>query len=251
MGSVFLAAGILCILYYLAVVIYSGLNTSFAWFWLAAGSVFCLGAAILKVPALQRAFLGIPRILRMGGGVLIAAGLLVFILAEACIVSGMRGGTEEPLDYLIVLGAQVRGTRVSRALGQRLDRAAAYLKEHEDTIVIVSGGQGPGEDVTEAQAMAEYLERAGIGSERIRKEGRSVNTAQNIRFSMELMEKEEPKVGIVSNDFHVFRAVHIAKAQGMKAEGIPAPSTFGMYPHYMTREAVALVKDLVFGNLAF
>ena len=178
-----------------------------------------------------------------------AAGLLVFVLAQACIISGMAGGTQEHLDYLIVLGAQVRGTRVSRALAQRLDCAAVYLKEHEDTLVIVSGGQGPGEDISEAQAMAEYLERAGIAPERIRKEGRSVNTAQNIRFSMEWMEKEDPKVGIVSNDFHVFRAVHIAKAQGVKAEGIPEPSTPGMYPHNMTREAVALVKDLVFGNL--
>ncbi len=249
MGSIFLIAGSLCFLYYLAVVIYSGLNTSFAWFWLLAGLAFCLGAGVCTVPSLQRAFFGIPRIIRLGAGVLTAAGLLVFVLAQACIISGMAGGTQEHLDYLIVLGAQVRGTRVSRALAQRLDCAAVYLKEHEDTLVIVSGGQGPGEDISEAQAMAEYLERAGIAPERIRKEGRSVNTAQNIRFSMELMEKEDPKVGIVSNDFHVFRAVHIAKAQGVKAEGIPAPSTPGMYPHYMTREAVALVKDLVFGNL--
>ena len=251
MGSIFLIAGSLCLLYYLAVVIYSGLNTSFVWFWLLAGLVFCLGAAVCAVPSLTRAFFGIPKIIRTGAGALIAAGLLVFVLAEGCIVSGMTGGTNEPLDYLIVLGAQVRGTRVSRALAQRLDRAAAYLNEHEDTLVIVSGGQGPGEDISEAEAMAEYLERAGIAPERIRQEGRSENTAQNIRFSRELIEKEEPKVGIVSNDFHVFRAVHIAKAQGVEAEGIPAPSTWGMYPHYMTREAVALVKDLVFGNLVF
>ena len=108
MGSIFLIAGSLCFLYYLAVVIYSGLNTSFAWFWLLAGLAFCLGAGVCTVPSLQRAFFGIPRIIRLGAGVLTAAGLMVFVLAQACIISGMTGGTQEHLDYLIVLGAQVR-----------------------------------------------------------------------------------------------------------------------------------------------
>ena len=99
--------------------------------------------------------------------------------------------------------------------------------------------------------MEEYLLEAGIGQERIRKEEESVNTVQNIRFSRELMEGEEPSVGIVSNDFHIFRAVHIAKAQGIDARGIPAPTEIFMRPHYMTREAFALVKDLLRGNAVF
>lgn len=252
MGSLFLIAGILCIAYYLAIIVYSGPRTSFAWLWLLAGAALCLGAAVCAVPSLQKAFFSIPKALRMGAAVFLVLGFVIFCLAEGCVISGMTGGTEEteePLDYVIVLGAQVRGTRVSRALQQRLDRAAAYLEEHEETVVIVSGGQGPGEDISEAEAMERYLIERGIAPERIRKEDKSVNTAQNIRFSKAWIEKENARIGIVSNDFHVFRAVHIAKAQGIEAVGIPAPSTLGMYPHYMTREAVAVVKDLVFGNI--
>lgn len=251
MGTLFQAAGILFLLYYFGIILYSGIHTSFSWIWLMGGVVLCLGAAVCAVPSLQSAFFGIPKILRMGAAILIAVGLLIFILAEACIISGMTGGALDQLDYILVLGAQVRGTRVSRALEQRLDRAAAYLDEHEETLVIVSGGQGPGEDISEAEAMAEYLMKAGIAPERILLEDQSVNTAQNIRFSKELIGDPDARVGIVSNDFHVFRALHIAKAQGIEAEGIPAPSTFGMYPHYMTREAIAVVKDLVFGNMVF
>ena len=65
------------------------------------------------------------------------------------------------------------------------------------------------------------------------------------------MEDPAAAVGIVSNDFHVFRAVHIAKAQGLNAVPIPAPSSPGMYPHYMLREAFAIVKDLAAGNMVF
>ena len=145
----------------------------------------------------------------------------------------------------------MKGTRVSRALKQRLDRAAEYLRDNPGTLVIVSGGQGSGEDITEAEAMEDYLIEAGIGAKRIRKEEKSVNTVQNIRFSRAMMEGERPSIGIVSNDFHIFRAVHIAKAQGIDAFGIPAPTEIFMRPHYMTREAFALVKDLLLGNAVF
>ena len=185
------------------------------------------------------------------GGIFLAAGLAGFLFVEGCIISAMTGSGEEPVDYLIVLGAQVKGTRVSKALSQRLSRAAEYLMEHEDTIVIVSGGQGQGEDISEASAMKTWLISRGIEEERILEEDKSVNTSQNIRFSKELMENPEASVGIVSNDFHVFRAAHIAKAQGLDAIPIPAPSSLGMYPHYMVREAFAVVKDLAVGNMVF
>ena len=99
--------------------------------------------------------------------------------------------------------------------------------------------------------MEDYLLAAGIATERIRKEDQSLNTEQNIRYSRRLIEEEDASIGIVSNDFHVFRAVHIAKAQGVEAKGIPAASTPGMYPHYMLREAFAVVKDFMLGNMVF
>lgn len=251
MGMVFLAFGVLCVLYYIGIVLYAGLRASFSWFWLFLGGACFLAGGVCRTPALWAAFGRIPAAVKILCGILLCAGLAGFLFVEGCIVSGMAGSTNEPVEYLIVLGAQVKGTRVSKALSQRLLRAAEYLKVHEDTIVIVSGGQGQGEDISEAAAMKAWLMNQGIEEERILEEDKSVNTGQNIRFSKELIENPKAVVGIVSNDFHVFRAAHIAKAQGLEAIPIPAPSSPGMYPHYMVREAFAIVKDLAVGNMVF
>lgn len=251
MSKLFLILGIIFTAYYFGIILYAGVHASFSWFWLGLGAVCWFGLAVCRVSSLQAAFLRIPKGVRGTAGVLLALGILVFLAAEGCIISGMAQSGRGSCDYLIVLGAQVKGTKVSRALKQRLDKAAEYLEENPRTMVIVSGGQGSGEDITEAEAMEKYLVGAGIAPERIRKEEESVNTVQNIRFSRALMEGEELSIGIVSNDFHIFRAVHIAKAQGIRAEGIPAPTEIFMRPHYMTREAFALVKDLLRGNAVF
>lgn len=251
MGMAFLLLGALCVLYYIGIVLYAGIRASFSWFWLFLGGALFLAGAICRVPVLGAAFGRIPSAVKILGGIFLAVGLAGFLFVEGCIISGMTGNAKEPVEYLIVLGAQVKGTRVSKALSQRLSRAAEYLREHEDTIVIVSGGQGQGEDISEAAAMKAWLMNQGIEEERILEEDKSVNTSQNIRFSKELMENPEAPVGIVSNDFHVFRAAHIAKAQGLRAIPIPAPSSLGMYPHYMVREAFAVVKDLAVGNMVF
>ncbi len=251
MGAVFLVFGAVCVLYYIGIVLYAGLQASFSWFWLFLGGAFFLAGAVCCVPVLYAAFGRIPSAVKISGGIFLAACLAGFLFVEGCIISGMTGNNGEPVEYLIVLGAQVKGTRVSKALSQRLSRAAEYLREHEDTVVIVSGGRGQGEDISEAAAMKEWLMNQGIGEERILEEDKSVNTSQNIRFSKELMENPEALAGIVSNDFHVFRAAHIAKAQGLNAVPIPAPTSPGMYPHYMVREAFAIVKDLAAGNMVF
>ena len=251
MGNVFLILGILSVVYYIGVVAYSGFGTSFVWIWLVA-AVFFLGLwGICKVPAVQMLFYKIPGAVRALAGILLGIGILIFLFAQCCIISGMTAGTEKPADYVIVLGAQVRGSNVSQALKQRLDCAAEYLHAHSDTVAIVSGGQGPGENLSEAEAMENYLLAAGVEAARIWKEDQSENTEQNIRYSKALIEDAGASIGIISNDFHVFRAVHIAKAQGVEAVGIPARSSIGMYPHYMMREAFALVKDLLAGNAKF
>ena len=250
MSRLFLILGLVFAAYYLCILWYAGIHASFAWFWLGAGAVCWLISAVCREPSLQTAFLRIPVGIRAAAGILVLLVFLVFLAAEVCIVSGMRKGRESACDYLIVLGAQIKGSRVSLSLQQRLDRALAYLRSHPETIVIVSGGQGSGEDITEAQAMESYLADAGLAPERIWKEDQSVNTVQNLRLSRKLMMKENAAVGIVSNDFHIFRAVHIAKAQGWKAAGIPAPTAALIRPHYMTREALALIKDLILGNAA-
>ena len=248
MAGVCLFLGVGCLLYFGALVLTAGIRVSFGGIWLFLGACFLGIFKILKSPRLRQLALHLPKGIRLGGCLLLAVGLLCFFGAEGCILSGMTGEMQPGLDAVVVLGAQVRGTQVSRALAQRLRAAAGYLKENPNTYVIVSGGQGPGEDISEAEAMSLYLQKLGIAPERIVLEDRSVNTAQNLRYSFALLRDSQDSVGVVTNGFHVFRAVHIARAQGRDAMGMAAATDWWMLPHYMVREAFALWKDFLTGN---
>ena len=149
-----------------------------------------------------------------------------------------------------MLGAQVRVNGPSVVLRHRLDAAVEYLAENPETKCIVSGGQGVNEPVTEAEGMALYLIQHGIAEERILLEDQSGNTLQNMRFSMALIEEPEASVGIVTNDFHLYRAVRIARKQGLaNACGIAAYSNRLYLPNNMLRECMGILKDWIFGNL--
>jgi len=102
----------------------------------------------------------------------------------------------------------------------------------------------------EARAMAAFLADAGIEPSRIFEEPRSEDTLENIRYSMALMEGEDPSVGIVTNGFHVYRAVRIARRAGLgHVWGIAAYSTPFYLPNNCLREGLGLIKDLVAGNI--
>lgn len=182
--------------------------------------------------------------------VVIIIGVLLFLAVEACIFSGFGAKGEADLDYIIVLGAQVKENGPSIVLRYRLDAAYDYLVENGHTICIVSGGQGTNEPCSEAQGMYDYLVEKGISPERILMEDRSVNTSQNIAFSAVFLDREKSKVGIVTNNFHVFRGVQLAKHQGIKNVcGIAARSNVLFLPNNMVREFFGILKDFICGNL--
>lgn len=92
-------------------------------------------------------------------------------------------GDGQPADYVIVLGARVRGAKISNSLKQRLDRAIEYSEEYPNTVLVLSGGKGPGEEISEARAMYEYLQYNGIPEDKLLIEDQSSDTVQNIEFS--------------------------------------------------------------------
>lgn len=243
-----LILGIICLLYYLVITIYAGINTSFAWFWLLAGAgCIVFGLALnyivkhgIKIPLFIKCI--------FAAGVFAAASL--FIILEGLIISSSSKKADAGADYLIVLGAQVRGTVVSKSLQKRLDAAYIYLTDNPDTVAIVSGGKGSGENISEAEAMKNYLTAKGISPSRIIMEDKSTNTEENIRFSRKFFKKENPKVVIVTNNFHVFRAVKIAHKQGIgSAQGLAAPSDIILLINYYIREAAGVLKDFLYGNI--
>lgn len=155
----------------------------------------------------------------------------------------------ENLDYLIVLGAHVNGRQLSRALRFRVDEAWKYLSRNPDTQAVLSGGKGANEEISEARAMADYLIHRGIAPARLILEERSASTAENLRYSLELLPDRQKKIGIVTNNFHVFRGVAIGKKQGCtRIWGISAPYPSWKLLWYSFREFFAVVKDKIAGN---
>ena len=148
-------------------------------------------------------------------------------------------------DAIIVLGAGLRGDRVSLTLRDRLDAAIDCFDQNPDVLIVVSGGQGPQEDITEALAMERYLMEHGVPADRIVKEDRSTSTAENFAFSKALLDKrlgENYSVAYITNDFHILRAGQVASRQGFDQITHAHSSTvwYLVVPHCL-RECVAVL----------
>jgi uncharacterized SAM-binding protein YcdF (DUF218 family) len=161
----------------------------------------------------------------------LAALLIVaFIAVEAVIAANARGDFAldgpPPSKYLIVLGAGLIGSDPSATLVSRLGAALEYLEQHSEVICVVSGGQGADEDIPEAEAMRLWLTQRGIGAERVLMERASASTAENIRFSLELLRSEYGDVTdalLCSNGYHLFRARWLAGRNGATGYALKAP----------------------------
>lgn len=237
--------GVLCLGYgFMIYRIHTG--SSFFLFWFALGILFFCLTLCLRFHIWSR----LPKIVTraMAGGVILVFAL--FLGIEGCIISGFGAKGKADLDYIVVLGAQVKKSGPSRVLRYRLDTAYDYLVENKDTVCIVSGGQGGNEPCTEAQGMYTYLVERGIAPERIVQEDTSVNTVENLTNSKAFLEGQDASVGIVTSNFHIFRSIHIARHLGMtNAVGIAAGSTRSYLPNNMVRECLGVLKDFLCGNL--
>lgn len=245
-GILMILVGILFIGYYVAGVRYAGYRVSGLWIWLTAGLALAVwGGSRLGCAAAGKAFFvpgGIVVLLR----VCLLVGLCLFAYLEYQIGTGMKAAGVENLDYIIVLGCQVKGTKPSRALKDRLDTAKKYLLANPETIAILSGGKGKMEDISEAECMYRYLLNAGISKERLLLEARSTTTRQNLRYSRKYMDYRHDEVGIITNNFHVYRGVLLAKRYGyQRVCGIAAPCKSILLYHYLVREAFALAREML------
>ena len=240
-----LLAAFMCFLYcFIVFRIRSGSRFYLIW---ALGGVFFIGLALMIRFDLWSQF---PLKLRRIIVCLLAVGVVFFVVAEGCIFAHYRDAGRPDLDYIIVLGAQMKPAGPSIVLKFRLDAAYEYLVENENTICVVSGGQGANEPCTEAQGMYDYLVEKGIAPERILMEDKSTDTSENIAFSAEIIGGTDYDVGIVTNNFHVFRGMMLARHAGFEnACGISARSNIYFQPNNLVREFFGILKDLVCGNL--
>ena len=247
MYLILLLLGVIFIGYFLCIAFFVGHGTNFFFIWLFLGIAAIIMAFLIK----KGVWSGhVPLWLRRIFTVLVCLGMILFLIVEGCIISGFSQKGPEHLDYLVVLGAQMKASGPSKALQYRLDEAIRYLEENPDTQVIVSGGQGADERISEAQGMYEYLVEKGIEEEKITLEDQSKNTFQNLTFSAQFLDKEKDAVGIVSNNFHVFRATRIARKAGyQKVYGIAAKGEPFLQFNNMMREFFGVMKDFLVGNM--
>lgn len=180
--------------------------------------------------------------------ILCVAVLCTAVLSVFMVSAARKAPPEGEKVTVVVLGCKVNGSTPSVMLARRLDTALTYLAGHPDAKCIVSGGKGNGEDLSEAQAMFDYLTARGIAPERIFKEDRSTNTEQNIRFSREIIEKEglPKKIVLATDGFHQLRAFLFAKREGLTPFAISARTPWYAFSAYYVRELLALVQTLVF-----
>lgn len=189
---------------------------------------------------------------------LIAALLLgfsLFTVLETMVVRGsFADESDAPVSAVIVLGAGVNGETPSLTLRTRIDAAAAYLEEHPDVPVVLSGGQGPGEAITEAECMRRALVRRGVDESQLYPEERSTSTQENLRYSRAILEElgvdPAQRVAIVTSDFHLCRA---RLMWGGDTAAVPAHLPSALYfqcltVNYFIREAFGLAAYFVYGG---
>ena len=245
LSAVCMLFGAACFLYYITLAVYAGPDFDFGWFWIMLGVMAVMIVVMGRVRGSEAA-LWIRRILTVG----LAAGMILTCVMSAVVIRSMVQKKETDFDFVIVLGAQVRGSQPSRALCRRLDTAAAAAAEDPEAVLILSGGKGDGEEISEAECMRDFLLAAGVEEGRMMLEDKSTSTSENLRFSNALTGCSKRKCGIISNDFHICRALLMAKKAGYTdVYGIPAPGDPIMEAHYIVREAAALLVAKIRGTI--
>ena len=247
-GNVYIVLGLLCEIYFLGTIIFGGIVT-FAQFYLGLG-VLLIALGLIKRRSKTEYIIIRPGKARIAIKICFFIGLASFVFIEALIIQSAISKHRGKSDYLVILGAGLRGEVPSTALYQRLYASLEYIEVNPNVKIVVSGGRGPGESVTEAEAMERFLIEHGVAKGQIIKEERSTNTLENMKFTTEILEKLDKKenieVTIVTNNFHMFRAKFLAQRQGLKVYGYPAPLHPMLVPTCYVREYLAVINSYIF-----
>lgn len=227
------------------------MKTNFSQFWFGIGIILIIYGIFSSKFKFPSKLKGVRKIIK----IIFSFLILIFILIEIPIIYFGNKTYNGNCDYIIVLGAGLRGENMSLTLYQRVSKALQYAKSHKDTQIILSGGKGNSELISESQAMEKYFLENGISKQRVIKEDKSINTYQNLKFSYEKLEQISKsknqdigklKIGVVTSNFHIFRAKFLGKRVGLNLVGIPSEVRDILKPNFYVREAFAVVKSAIF-----
>lgn len=292
MLALILAVGsAVCLAYFIAIVIYSGIGTSYVLIWLgfAAGLGAAAGSVKLYERDPERIALWVPVSLVT----LCASGMVILLIVQIMMFARIPVVAESGLDYVVVLGAQLKNGAPGSMLRLRLDKAAEYACQNPETCLILSGGAAKDGDPTEAKVMQQYLLEKGVPEEQMLLEEHSASTLENLVYSRNLLEERirsgeaqkapgpgktgggfadipgagmrqpgagigypepapqrQPRIGVLTSNFHLYRARKIAQKHGLEdIYGIASESDRLLFFHFSFRDALAILKDRIAGNL--
>lgn len=286
---VFTAAAVLCLVYYGVIVLYAGFGTSFAVLWLLIGGFFGATAAGIhfyqKYPERVPLWLPVSFVTLCASGLMIV--LVTQILIFGRIPAAAEPSLDY---VIVLGAKVKPDGSLSKTLKLRLDKALEYMKENPETMLVLSGAKGDVEPCSEADAMETYLLGQGADPDHLLKEEQSFSTVENLAYSRVMIEKREnlleqerkaeadrllrapgeiegvpetgaptnntpvlarqPRVGIITSNFHLCRAAMIAKKQDYgTVYGIASEADKVLLVHFSLRDGIALLKDRLMGNL--
>lgn len=217
------------------------------------GLLFCLTAGVIALWAVLDRAGEKYRAGRIAKGILamlLVLGAMLFTFLELAVIRWSETDYDTQVAGVIVLGAGVNGTEPSLSLRVRLEAALEYIQDKPDIPIVVTGSQGPGEEISEAQCMADWLIAHGVDENRILIEDQADNTKENVAFSKTLLHSRgydsAATYAIVSNDYHLFRAAIFWE------DPVPVPVAAKMPEqyqksfltvNYFIREAFALAAE--------
>lgn len=286
---VFTAAAVLCLVYYGVIVLYAGFGTSFAVLWLLIGGFFGATAAGIhfyqKYPERVPLWLPVSFVTLCASGLMIV--LVTQILIFGRIPAAAEPSLDY---VIVLGAKVKPDGSLSKTLKLRLDKALEYMKENPETMLVLSAAKGDAEPCSEADAMETYLLGQGADPDHLLKEEQSFSTVENLAYSRVMIEKREnlleqerkaeadrllrapgeiegvpetgaptnntpvlarqPRVGIITSNFHLCRAAMIAKKQDYgTVYGIASEADKVLLVHFSLRDGIALLKDRLMGNL--
>lgn len=181
--------------------------------------------------------------------VLLTAAVIQFAAIELLLVANSNAVYDNETEYLVILGAGLNGETVSLSLYNRLMAGIEYLEKYPDAKVVVSGGQGPYETITEAEAMRRFLVSRGINENRIWLEDLSTSTMENFKFSKRVIEEKSgssvSEITFITNSFHILRSKMLASRNGLRAHAISCKTPNQVIVQMYIREYFALIKSIV------
>ena len=178
----------------------------------------------------------------------IAGTILVLVIVLTTLMLRAMGNEPQGNETLVILGCRVYGEVPSLSLRERLEAAFEYLEEHPEAYCVVSGGQGDGENISEAECMYRYLTNSGISGARIFVEDASTTTRENLEFSLAVIRENNlpEEIAIVTSEYHQYRASLVAKELGLTNTAVCGKTAKWLLPTFYIRELYGILYQWMF-----